>query len=161
MSSGCKDNISTSPLHSVAWKKYIILAMLLLLFPGCSTKPYVIPPAPAPVEHPPQTTAIVVVPEVVHPAPPTKGPAHSLYSSAKVAIDSKNYDLAELHLERALRIESRNPLYWYTMAEVKFEKQLYTDTINFCLKSKSLAGRDFNLHQKNDRLIERAKRQLP
>jgi hypothetical protein len=44
-------------------------------------------------------------------------------------------------LERALRIEPRNPLYWYTLARAKFNQRLYAETIQLCRKVETLIGK--------------------
>ena len=65
------------------------------------------------------------------------------------------FNKAELSLERALRIEPSNTYYWYTMGKIKYRQGANAQAIQFCLKSKSLAGRDAKLVSLNDELIKR------
>lgn len=91
--------------------------------------------------------------------PYSSGPGNGLYVQAEESLSQGQIDQAELALERALRIEPGNPAYWYTMGKIKFLKNSYTQAIQFCLKSKSLAGRNNNLIRMNDILISKAQKQ--
>ena len=72
-------------------------------------------------------------------------------------MDQKNYRQAELMMERALRIEPKNGYYWYTLAEIKYGEKQYAKTVQFCLKSKSMAGNDVKLLRLNEQLMEKAR----
>lgn len=89
---------------------------------------------------------------------PTIGSAGALYHKAKDYLSQGDYNQAEMTMERALRVEPRNGYYWHTLAKVKYRKKQYSQAVQFCLKSKSMAGSDRQLIQINDDLIERAKR---
>lgn len=98
------------------------------------------------------------VPEIHKPSPtpaPAKlpGPAAPLYEKAKTLVGEKQYHQAELTMERALRIEPRNAYYWYTFAEIAFLKKDCGRAVQLSLKSKSLAGADGALIQRNNGLI--------
>lgn len=93
--------------------------------------------------------------------PPSQtGAAAALYQTAREALGKSEYKQAEMTMERALRIEPRNGYYWYTMAQIKYRQQDYSQAINLCLKSKSFAGQDYNLIEINDSLIASARQKL-
>lgn len=145
-------------------EKYLIIRLLpgrlhLLLFlavvlHGCAVQRPVYPPPAPEAESTPR-------PGAQQPAvyAPKLGSAASLYYQAKVSLDQGRYHQAELELERALRIEPRNGDYWHAMANVKYQQNLYNQAIQFCLKSKSLAGQNSELIRQNDALIARARQQ--
>ena len=91
---------------------------------------------------------------------PVLGPAQSLYHDAEKFLVAGNTRGAELSMERALRIEPQNGHYWYTMARIKYKQREYGQAVQFCLKSKSLAGRNQHLLTLNDDLILRARKYL-
>lgn len=88
---------------------------------------------------------------------PKTGPAAAVYADAEKNLDAGNLDKAEMLLERALRIEPRNAHYWYTMARIKYQQKQYKQTIQFCLKSNSLAMGIPQLTKLNFSLMEEAK----
>ncbi len=120
------------------------ILFLFLLVPGCALPPSSsYPPTPAPS---PSTGTYE----------PELGKAASLYHKAETSRSQGHYHQAELELERALRIEPRNAHYWHTMAKIKFHQKRYEQTIQFCLKSKSLAGNSKKILSLNDALIAEA-----
>ncbi len=98
------------------------------------------------------------VPQVAAPASPSGGAASSLYRKAKTHLAQEDFSQAELAMERALRIEPKNGYYWHTLALIKYRKKQYSQTIQLCLKSNSLAGANRTLRQQNEALIKRAQR---
>ncbi|MDR3089415.1 MAG: tetratricopeptide repeat protein [Desulfobulbaceae bacterium] len=88
---------------------------------------------------------------------PKLGPAASLYNQGESYLRDGRLDKAEMSLERALRIEPRNPDYWHTMAEIRFRQGKKREAVQCCLKSNSLAVGVARLIRKNDELIARAK----
>lgn len=131
-----------------------LVLLLALALHGCAVQ-RTAPRAPSPV---PKSTPPPGLEEPVMYSPKL-GPAASLYSQAKVSLDQGRYHQAELDLERALRIEPRNGEYWYAMARVKYQQNLHNQAIQFCLKSKSLAGQNSELIRQNDALIAKARQQ--
>lgn len=159
-----------------------ILAILTLLLNGCAVKqPVQQPKYP---QKPPVRTKPVKVPSPSYPPPPPRvpvpvptqpepvskppvssytpkmGAGGSLYSSAREAFGKGDYQQAEMALERALKIEPRNAHYWFTMAQVKYKQQQFTQTVHLCSKSKSLAGRNAQLLQLNDELSAKAQQRI-
>lgn len=149
----------------------LLLLCIFLMLNGCATmyeplpKQYPVPqkkPASLPEPGPPQPSEYEkeTVPEKREPAAnftARTGPAASLYHEARAAMKQGQYSRAELALERALRIEPSNGYYWYAMGELKYRQNAGSQAIHFCLKSKSLAGRDTELIRLNDQLIQMAK----
>jgi hypothetical protein len=89
------------------------------------------------------------------PYQPKLGPAASLYNQGEHHLQQGELDKAEMFLERALRIEPRNPDYWHTMAEIRFRQGKKQEAIQCCLKSNSLATGSRQLIKRNNALIAR------
>ncbi len=130
-------------------------ALLALVLAACAA------PQPAPVESaPPPTVA----------APPVEQPAPSSSVKESVAIaglmDSARTDaaggrLAEAAatLERALRIEPRNPRLWQELARVRLQQGDFAQAESTAQRSNSWAGSDSALRAENARIIEQARAQ--
>jgi len=86
------------------------------------------------------------------PAPPTA----DLLDKAEQALVGGDYSRAELQVERALRIEPRNGQAWHLMARIRYGQINYGQTVQFCLKSNTLAGNDHSLRRQNWMLLEKA-----
>lgn len=132
----------------------ITAAFLAMLLNGCAKQSVFYPPPEQqyPVEEEERGTTTV-------PKGYSSGPANALYKDATQAMAAGAFDRAELSLERALRIEPGNPYYWYTMGKIKYRKGANNQAVQFCLKSKSLAGRDPKLIRMNDELIDQIHRE--
>ena len=89
---------------------------------------------------------------------PRKGPAQTLFRDAERALEKGDYGQAEILLERALRVEPGNGWYWHAMGRVKYAQGSFEQTIQFCLKSNSLAGPDADLKRNNQLLLNKAYR---
>jgi cytochrome c-type biogenesis protein CcmH/NrfG len=96
-------------------------------------------------------TTITPVPEKVPSAP-----AADLLSEAERDLQAGNYNRAELQLERAMRMEPRNGRVWHFMARIRYEQGDYGQTVQFCLKSNTLAGDNLTLKRQNWMLLEKA-----
>jgi tetratricopeptide (TPR) repeat protein len=65
-----------------------------------------------------------------------------------------DYDAASEALERALRIEARNPAVWYELADLRLVHAEYEQAIQFAQKSNALtSGDDVTLKRRNWNLI--------
>jgi tetratricopeptide (TPR) repeat protein len=82
--------------------------------------------------------------------------AGALLAGARQQVRAGEFSQAEIMLERALRVEPRNARLWHEMAEVKYAQKDYGQAVQFCIKSNSLAGKDYNLIQQNWLLMEKA-----
>ncbi|MBU0664164.1 MAG: tetratricopeptide repeat protein [Proteobacteria bacterium] len=149
----------------------LLMAVTLLLH-GCGAKhPVERPARPAPVSRPSPITAplpaptpaptLVPVPnrESVPVAEEGKA-AGTLLASARQNVRAGQFSQAEMVLERALRLEPRNARLWHEMAQVKYGQKDYGQVVQFCIKSNSLAGKDYDLIQQNWLLMEKAYMQL-
>jgi len=119
------------------WVAGLLFAVNLLLH-GCAARP----PAGEPV--------------ISKPPVQEKTAAGSLLASAHQAVQAGQFNRAEVTLERALRVEPRNARLWHEMALVKYGQGDYGQTVQFCLKANSLAGRDAAQIRQNWQLMSRA-----
>jgi tetratricopeptide (TPR) repeat protein len=88
------------------------------------------------------------------PLPP--GHTGTLLASANKAMEAGQPDKAEMYLERALRLSPRDAQLWHGMAKVRFAQGNYAQTVQFCLKSNSLAGKNGAVMRQNWLLMEKA-----
>jgi predicted Zn-dependent protease len=116
-----------------------LLAAVAFVLPGCAVQP-------------PVREAGGVQEEQKKESAPTT----TLLASAQQSVQAGQFSKAEMTLERALRVEPRNPRLWHEMAQVKFGQENYGQAVQFCLKSNSLAGKDAALIRKNWQLMARA-----
>ena len=79
-----------------------------------------------------------------------------LMASADQYLSQGNDDSALSSLERALRIEPRNPMLWNRMAEVRAVQGDYEQAIQLAAKSNTLAGPNSQLRWQNWYLIANA-----
>jgi len=83
-------------------------------------------------------------------------PAAELLSDAEQALESGDYNRAEIQMERAMRVDPRNGQVWHFMARIRYEMGDYAQTVQFCLKSNTLASYDRSLMKQNWILLEKA-----
>jgi cytochrome c-type biogenesis protein CcmH/NrfG len=123
-------------------------AFLLVLFlAGCATPPS---QPPAPQEAPPPK-AVPVPPQAETTA------VASLMESARAETAAGRLANAAASLERALRIEPRNPRLWHELAQVRLRQRDYAQAESLATRSNSLAGNNSELRAANQRLIEEAR----
>jgi len=122
--------------------KYAILFMALLA--GCATAPE---PAPAPETAPPPVAA---------PRPENVAVA-GLMENARADTAAGRLGNAAATLERALRIEPRNPRLWQELARVRLKQGQYVQAESVAARSNSWAGSDRVLRAENWRLISQAR----
>ena len=124
-------------------------AAALLLIAGCAT-----PPAPTPEETPAETPPLA-------PAPPPHKESVAiagLMETARADAAAGNLAAAAASIERALRIEPRNPRLWHELARVRLKQGQYAQAENVAARSNSLAGEDRALRAENWRLIAESRR---
>ncbi len=124
-----------------------VLFSLAALVAGCA----VVPPAPAP-KTPEEKVAATPV--------STSGAVIALADSARADTAAGNYVSASAALERALRIEPRNPRLWHELAQLKLKQGDASQAANMAARSNSWAGADKVLRAANWRIIGEAKRAL-
>ncbi|MBZ0070985.1 MAG: tetratricopeptide repeat protein [Gammaproteobacteria bacterium] len=95
---------------------------------------------------------------VTAPAPAGSPAVIALLDRADQQYQAHDLDAAAASLERALRIEPRNPRLWYQLAAIRLEQGQYGQAIQMAGKSNSLAAGDTRLQVRNWRLIAAARR---
>ncbi len=79
-----------------------------------------------------------------------------LATDAEAAARAGRPDQAAEQIERALRIEPRNPRLWHRLAEIRLSTGEYGQAVQLAAKSNSLAGSDRALRADNWHLIATA-----
>jgi tetratricopeptide (TPR) repeat protein len=119
---------------------------LLALLAGCAAVQ-----RPAPVSEP-------SAPAVPPPAARTESPAIAgLLDAARADTAAGRLPNAAASLERALRIEPRNPRLWQELARVRLMQGDYAGAESVARRSNSWAGSDPGLRAENWRLIARTR----
>lgn len=118
--------------------------IFLVVLGGCASVPG--PEQPAPVEEPAATTA---KPENIAVA--------GLMDTARADVAANRLGSAAATLERALRIEPRNPRLWHELARVRLRQGDYAQAESTAARSNAWAGADGELRAANQRIIEEAR----
>lgn len=71
--------------------------------------------------------------------------------------NSGELEIAAAKLERALRIEPRNPLLWHYLAALRLRQGQATLAVNLAQKSNAYAKQDTDLLARNQRIIDQAR----
>lgn len=108
-----------------------------LLLAGCTLLPPEVPPAPS------QNPAVV-----------------ALFDQARTQSSAGQGEAAGSSLERALRIEPRNPVLWQELARLRLAQGQYRQAENLAAKANALAGDDQRLRAENWRIIGQARSEL-
>jgi Tfp pilus assembly protein PilF len=80
-----------------------------------------------------------------------------LMDSARADAAAGRLPTAAATLERALRIEPRNPRLWQELARVRLKQGEYAQAESMAARSNSWAGNDSALRAENARIIEEAR----
>ena len=124
--------------------------LLILFLAGCASTPAPAPaPAPAPIPETP-----------IKPAPQENVAIAGLLQSARSDSAAGRLTNAAATLERALRIEPRNPRLWQELARVRLKQGEYAQAESVASRSNSFAGSDNALRAENWRLIAQAREAL-
>lgn len=104
----------------------------------------------------PAGEAVVVGPE---PKPVMSGNRAVVALLDRAELDSKagKREAAGAALERALRIEPRNPWLWLELAQVRLAEGQYAQAITLAQKSNSFAGRQLRVQSENWQVIGQAR----
>lgn len=118
--------------------------LLALLVSGCATveipAPVSGPEAPPAATHPPSENIAVA----------------GLMETARADLAANRLGSAAATLERALRIEPRNPRLWHELALVRLKQGDYAQAASTAARSNMLAGDDSGLRAANQRVIAEA-----
>src|SRR6266849_5281980 len=118
------------------------LLVLAAILAGCATVYQPVPapaPAPAPAAH---TESIAIA---------------GLMESARADTAVGRLANAAASLERALRIEPRNPRLWHELARVRMSQGDYAQAESLAARSNTWVGNDSELRAANVRLITQAR----
>jgi predicted Zn-dependent protease len=119
----------------------LLAAVFAALLAGCASGPA---PSPTPV---PET----------RPAPNENVAIAGLMQSARADAAAGRLPNAAATIERALRIEPRNPRLWRELALVRLKQGEYVQAESVAARSNSWAGNDSTLRAENWRLIAQAR----
>ena len=136
-----------------AW--FFVPAWLLLLA-GCAgvpTQPSTTP-APSGTQQPAESAIIAPVPKS---AMSDNRAVIALLDRAQADNESGQREAAGASLERALRIEPRNPWLWLELARVRLVQGQYAQAITLARKSNSFAGRHSRVQAENWQVIGNAR----
>ena len=151
---------------------WFFVAAWLLLLAGCTSvvaPPPATPaaaPAPAPsgeqlphVEGAPQQPAEESNIVDLGPRPAVSGnkAVIALLDRAQTDSSAGRREAAGASLERALRIESRNPWLWLELAQLRLAEGQYAQAITLARKSNSFAGHQHRVQAENWQVIARAR----
>lgn len=118
--------------------------------------------SPPPAVTFPRTESAPIQPPVSRTVTPTMssgGPAViALLERADQQYINQDLDAAAASLERALRIEPRNPLLWHRLASIRLDQGQIDQAMQMAAKSNSLAGNNHSLSARNWQLISLAYR---
>ena len=118
--------------------------LILIVLAGCATpeqQPAPEPPAPPPPLQHKENIAVA-----------------GLMESARAETAAGNLASAAASLERAIRIEPRNPRLWQELARVRLKQGQYAQAETVAARSNSWAGDDRALRAENWRLIAESRR---
>lgn len=134
----------------IRFMQFALLGGLVILLGACSTTPDESAPGLQVGDEPASTQ--------VRPAPQTSRPVLALLEQANTAARDGELAVAEARLERALRIEPRNPVLWHYMAKLRLHQGRLDEAAGLAAKSNSL-DREANrtLQADNWRIIAHAR----
>lgn len=146
----------------------LCIPALLLLLAGCagvtpqapanSTMPAASTPDAIPQNGIPGQSADGIITEPVPmPAVSENRAVIALLDRARLDTGAGQREAAGASLERALRIEPRNPRLWHELAQLRLAQGQYVQAISLAQKSTSFAGRDRRLQALNWRVIGNAR----
>ena len=134
---------------------------LLLLLAGCAS--VTTPAKPAISDGIPQdaiaqqTGEGIIVEQLPKPVMSGNQAVIALLDRARFDTEAGQHETAGASLERAQRIEPRNPWLWHELAQLRLAQGRYAQAISLAHKSISFAGRERRLQALNWRVIGNAR----
>ena len=135
---------------------WFFVSAWLVLLAGCAgvaTQPSTTP-TPSGTQQPAEGAIIAPVPKS---AMSGNLAVIALLSRAQADNESGQREAAGASLERALRIEPRNPWLWLELAQVRLVQGQYAQAITLARKSNSFAGRQSRVQSENWQVIGNAR----
>jgi tetratricopeptide (TPR) repeat protein len=126
----------------------VVAIAFSLVVAGCAT-----PPGPSP-----ETKPEPAPPPPAAPPPKENIAIAGLMDSARADTSAGNLAGAAASLERALRIEPRNPRLWQELARVRLKQGQFAQAESVAARSNSWAGDDKALRAENWRLVAESRR---
>ena len=136
--------------------RWFFVSAWLLLLAGCAgvaTKPSTTP-TPSGTQQPGEGAILAPVPKS---AMSGNRAVIVLLDRAQTDNESGQREAAGASLERALRIEPRNPWLWLELAQVRLAQGQYAQAITLARKSNSFAGRQHRVQAENWQVIGQAR----
>lgn len=130
---------------------FVISALLLAGCAGVIAPPPATPPISESMSQQPGEGAIVE--PVPKPIMSGNRAVIALLERAHMEYTAGRHGTAGASLERALRIEPRNPWLWHELAQLRLTQGQYVQAISLARKSNSFAGAERRLQALNWRLI--------
>ncbi|MFZ2541875.1 MAG: tetratricopeptide repeat protein [Gallionella sp.] len=130
---------------------WFFVSVWLLLLAGCAG---VTSPTPSETRQPGEAAIIEAVPKS---AMSDNRAVIALLDRAQTDNESGQREAAGASLERALRIEPRNPWLWLELAQVRLVQGQYAQAITLARKSNSFAGRQLRVQAGNWQVIGQAR----
>ena len=131
-------------------------AVFLVFHVACATPPEAPPSSP-----PPPSPEAPAIPQAETPPPPVARAENTavagLMETARADAAAGKLSSAAASIERALRIEPRNPRLWQELARIRLQQGQFVQVENVAARSNSFAGADSALRAENWRLIAQAR----
>lgn len=127
-----------------------VFFLILASLGGCAAPP-------APTESKPEEPAAVTPPPPAVSLQKENIAIAGLMDSARAEAAAGNLPAAAASLERALRIEPRNPRLWHELARVRLRQGQHAQAESVAARSNSWAGDDKALRAENWRLIAQSR----
>ena len=130
-------------------------AVFLVFLVACATPPET--PPSSPPTPPPEAPAI---PQAETPPPVARSETTAvagLMETARADVAAGKLSSAAASIERALRIEPRNPRLWQELARIRLQQGQFVQVESVAARSNSFAGADNALRAENWRLIAQAR----
>jgi Tfp pilus assembly protein PilF len=120
--------------------------LVVLALAGCATTYQTPAPVEAPAQQQPQVIARAESPAIA-----------GLLESARSDAAAGKLGSAAATLERALRIEPRNPRLWHELAKVRLRQGDYGQAESLAARSNTYAGSDAELRTANQKIVADAR----
>jgi len=138
--------------------RLLFISALLMMIAGCASvtrQPAEQSPAPGDMSQ--ESGENILAEPEPRPAISENRAIVALLDKARHDTEAGKREAAGASLERALRIEPRNPWLWHELAQLRLSQGQYERAIAFAHKSNSFASRESSLQALNWQLIGKAR----